>query len=54
MPAAFGTPDEPRLRLEETQLIVKVEPGIAGFRQQDAGFAAARVYLQEFQNLLVA
>jgi hypothetical protein len=33
---------------------VKIDPGIAGFSQQDAGFAAPRVYLQQLQCLLIA
>ncbi len=52
--AAFGTPDELRPGLEKAQLIVKIDPGIAALRQQDAGFAAAGMHFQQFQRPLVA
>ncbi len=54
VPAALGTPDEPGPGFEKGQLVVQVDPGVAGLRQQDAGFTAAGMHFQQFERLLVA
>src|SRR6202008_4776512 len=48
------SPNERRAFLQESQVVVQLDPAGAGFGQQDARSAVARIDFQQVQPLLVA
>src|SRR5690625_928992 len=51
---ALGRPDKGRNVVQEVQVVVQVDPGVAGFGQNGAGFAAVAIGKNQLERFLVA